>query len=106
MSVTEFIKDIFGGPERAFQKLSAPGYFSHKRVELFTIEAYAKWLLKIYVKHGSMAFMRKEEGSQVPQQWLDGLRMIEAEIDKIRKEGGDHLFPKGDGSKMSEDLKT
>jgi|GEM_PF-4748848 len=106
MSIIEFIKDIFFVLFRAFQKLSEPGYFLNKRVELFNIEAYARWLLKTYVKHGSMAFMRKEEGSQVPQQWLDGLRMIEAEIDKIRKEGGDHLFPKGDGSKMSEDLKT
>lgn len=106
MSLLEFLKDIFGGSNRAFQKLFLPNYFSKKRTELFTIEEYVKWLRKIYAQYGSMAFMNKEKGLQVPQQWLDGLRKIEEQIDKVKKEGGSHLLPQGDGTKLSDELKS
>ncbi len=72
---------------------------------MLTIENYSKWLLKIHTSFGSMAFMEKEKGRQVSQEWLNGLRKIEDEIDKVRKEGGSHLFPPGDGTRLSDELK-
>lgn len=105
MNFLRNIKDFFGGPDNAFQKLLLPNYFSEKRAELFTVESYAKWLREIYAQFGSMAFIEKEKGNKVPQEWLDGLRKIEEEIDKVKKESGSSLFPQSDGIRKSDELR-
>lgn len=103
MSLGGFIKDLLTGPDASFQKLFEPNFFTNNRQKLFTIEEYAKWLRKQYAYYGSMAYERKEKGLSLPQQWINGLRLIENEIEKIKKEGGSHLFS-ADDKKMSEDL--
>ncbi|OGZ98815.1 MAG: hypothetical protein A3C07_00580 [Candidatus Sungbacteria bacterium RIFCSPHIGHO2_02_FULL_47_11] len=105
MSFGGFIKDLLGGPNAAFQKLVTPGFFSSERAKLFTLDEYAKWLRKQYAYYGSMAYVQKEKGLSIPQQWIDGLRMIEDEIEKVKKQGASHFFSPND-KKMSDELQT
>jgi len=105
MSILEIIKDIFAGPNASFEKLLMPDYFSNKRQEFDSIQEYAKWLRGILTQFGSMAFIKKNQGLQVPEKWLDGIRKIEAEIERVKIESGPNLFPVDNGSKMSETLR-
>ena len=103
MGFSDFIKDIFGGPNTAFQKLLAPGFFVNQRAKLLTLEEYAKWLRKQYASHIAIVYIQKEKGFPIPQQWVDGLRIIESEIEKVKKQGASHLFSSND-KKMSDEF--
>jgi hypothetical protein len=105
MSLLETLKDLLSGPEASFQKLLAPDYFTSKRQELDDLESYAKWLRQILVEFGAMAIMQKDRGAKVPELWLEGIRKIEDEIDRVRNEGGESFLPGEGEPKMSDQLK-
>lgn len=90
MSLLNFLKDIFGGPENAFQKLT-PDYFLQQRNCLRT-EEYAVWIKKQWTYYNSMAHLQKEKGLPIPPHWISELRMIEEKIEKIKKQDASHLF--------------
>ncbi len=80
--IIDFIKNIFSSPDSSFKKLT-PGYFFQQRMKMGTPEEYAKWLIKQEVKHLVMAQMEKEKGRPLPQLWIDGLRLIANEKEKV-----------------------
>jgi len=102
MAFLEFLKEIFSSPDTVFKKLLVPNYFSSQRAKTNT-EEYARWLRKQYAYFGSMAYTRKYKGLSIPSSWIDGLRLIEVEIEKIKKQGTSHLFSAED-KKISVDL--
>jgi hypothetical protein len=87
----DFLKDIFSSPDSAFQKLT-PEYFIQQRMKMPIREDYAKWLLKQEVYYLTMARIEKEDRQSVPQSWINGLRLIDAEKEKL----GPQLKPKTD----------
>jgi hypothetical protein len=83
--ILDFIKDIFSSPDSAFKKLT-PEYFIQQRMKMPTQDEYAKWLLKQATYYMTMAHMEKESRGSVPQSWIDGLRLIDSEREKISHE--------------------
>lgn len=104
MSLLEILKDIFSGPDASFEKLSMPEYFQNNRQRFDSVQDYAKWLRGIQTQFGSMAFIEKNKGSAVPISWVEGLRKIEDEIERVKLESGPNLFPPDDGKRMSEEF--
>lgn len=88
----DFLKDIFGGPDHAFQKLT-PDYFSRQRMKMTTPEEYVRWLRKQTVYYQTMAQMEKEKGKPLPQSWLNGLQLLESERMKINPEAAEKVPP-------------
>lgn len=84
MKLLDIMKDIFTGPEESFEKLLTEEYFPSKRAELNSTEAYAKWLRKIQTKFEAMTYMQKNKGLAVPEKWQEGLRKIEAEVERVK----------------------
>lgn len=102
MYLVDLLKEIFSSPNMVFKKLLEPNYFSSQRAKMNT-EEYARWLRKQYAYCGSMAYTRKYKGFSIPPSWIDGLRLTEAEIEKIKKQGTSHLFS-SEEKKISADL--
>ena len=81
--IVELIKSLLGGPDHEFKEISAD-YLLKQKSKMNT-EKYARWLRKKSASCKAMIVMQKEKGSTVPQFWIDGLEMIENEIEKIEK---------------------
>lgn len=82
--ILDFLKDIFTSPDSDFKKLT-PEYFAEQRMKIGIADEYAKWLLKQATRYLVMAKMEQENRGSVPQSWIDGLRLIDSEREKISK---------------------
>jgi hypothetical protein len=103
MSFIDFLKEIFTTPDAAFKKLFVSNYFLSQRAKMNT-EEYARWLNKQYAEYCAMAYIRKYKGLSVSSSWIDGLKLIEIEIEKINTQGTSHLFSPN-MEKASDDFK-
>lgn len=78
----DFIKDIFISPDTSFKKLT-PDYFLRQRMKMNSQDDYFKWLLKEVTYYTALARMVEEKGRPIPQSWIDGIRLIESERERV-----------------------
>ena len=81
--ILEAIKDIFGGVDYQFKKIKLEYFLKHKAK--MNPEKYLKWLRKKNTYYNAMITMQQEKGSTVPQFWIDGVKLIKDEIEKVKK---------------------
>jgi len=74
-----FLKNLISGPDAEFKKLT-PGYFSLQKSRM-GIEKYRKWLLKKRVYYSVMISVEEKKSTSIPQNWIDGLKLIENELE-------------------------
>ncbi|MCK4800121.1 hypothetical protein KAS31_04045 [Candidatus Parcubacteria bacterium] len=81
--ILESIKDLFGGVDYQFKKITLKYFLKHK--SRMSTEKYLKWLKKKNAYYNAMITVQREKGSTVPQFWIDGIGLIESEIEKVKK---------------------
>lgn len=107
MAFLDLLKEIFTGPHAAFKKLLEPNYLASQRARMST-EEYARWMRKQYAYYGSMAITQKMKGLPVPPSWIDGMRMLEDEMDRLKQIGALPGAPRGnptEGKRISDELR-
>lgn len=77
-----------------------PEFFVRQRAKMLMPD-YIKWLRYQYTYFGAEALERKEKGLPIPQALIDGLRMIEKEMEDFGKRSGKTILG---GKRISEEF--